>query len=111
MKRLDFLFSHSPNAFIFQNEANKTKFGGFLFLIYIIISLLIFIFYLYNYITNNKYSVDYSLSFRTLNDINDTINDTELNPILEVSFELMDNNMTFLNSNYLMVMNYLKEII
>ena len=100
MERLDFLFSHSPNAFIFQNEANKTKFGGFLFLIYIIISLLIFIFYLYNYITNNKYSVDYSLSFRTLNDINDTINDTELNPILNVAFELMDSNMTFLNSKF-----------
>ncbi len=54
MKKLDFLFSQSPKTFIFKAGANKTNFGGFFFIIYIIISLVIFSIYLYNYITNNK---------------------------------------------------------
>ena len=102
MERLDFLFSQSPNAFIFQNEANKTKFGGFLFVIYIIISLLIFSFYLYNYITNNKYSVDYSLSFRTDEEGKFMIGDIYLNPVINISFQLFDNNLTTLNSKFIL---------
>ena len=59
MYHLDF-FSESPKTFIFQKEANKTKFGGFLFIIYIIIMSFISIAYILDYRYNDKYVVEYS---------------------------------------------------
>ena len=59
MHYLDF-FSDSPKAYIFQKGANKTKFGGFLFIIYIIIMTLISIVYILDYVYNDKYTVEFS---------------------------------------------------
>ena len=59
MYHLDF-FSESPKTFIFQKEANKTKFGGFLFIIYIIIMSFISIAYILDYSYNDKYIVEYT---------------------------------------------------
>ena len=59
MHYLDF-FSESPKTYIFQKAANKTKFGGFLFLIYIIIMSFISIAYILDYAYNDKYTVEYS---------------------------------------------------
>ena len=56
---LDFL-NNSPNFFIFQNKANKTNFGGFLFLIYIIIMILISLAYILDYAFNEKYEIETS---------------------------------------------------
>ena len=59
MNNLDFL-SGPPNIFIFKKKSNKTTFGGFLFLIYIIIMLLISLIYVIDYIFNDKYIIEYS---------------------------------------------------
>ena len=59
MDYLDF-FSDSPKTYIFQKEANKTKFGGILFIIYIIIMCFISLAYILDYINNSKYIVEYS---------------------------------------------------
>ena len=88
MKKLDFLFSQSPKTFIFKAGANKTKFGGFFFIIYIIISLVIFSIYLYNYIINNKYTVQYLLHFRNNEELNKAIYNLNFNPNISFSFEL-----------------------
>jgi hypothetical protein len=53
-------FSESPKTYIFQKATNKTKFGGFLFLIYIIIMSFISIAYILDYAYNDKYTVEYS---------------------------------------------------
>ena len=45
LEMIDFL-SDSPKNNIFQNKVNKTKLGGFLTLIYIIITLIILSYYL-----------------------------------------------------------------
>ena len=56
---LDFL-NISPNFFIFQSKTNKTNFGGFLFLIYIIIMILISLAYILDYALNEKYEIETS---------------------------------------------------
>ena len=58
MKTIDFL-SESPKNFIFNENSNKTFFGGILSLIYLIIVLLITSFYLVNYFISDKYTVEY----------------------------------------------------
>ena len=60
MKKLDFI-SKSPNFYIFKEGANKTHLGGFLFLVYIIIIVLLAIVYFYDYFSNDKYKFTYSL--------------------------------------------------
>ena len=52
MRKLDFL-SNSPKTFIFQKSSNKTTFGGFLGIIYILIILIIAFIYIYNYAVND----------------------------------------------------------
>ena len=59
MNSLDF-FSISPNLYIFQKEENKTNFGGFLFIIYLIIMFFISLLYILEFFTNDKY--DYKCS-------------------------------------------------
>ena len=56
---LDFL-NNSPNFFIFQNESNKTNFGGVLFLIYIIVMVFISLAYILDYALNLKYEIQAS---------------------------------------------------
>ena len=60
---LDYL-NESPNIFIFQKKANKTNFGGVLFLLYIIIMILISFAYILDYALNEKYIYE---SFRFYN--------------------------------------------
>jgi len=63
MVKLNFLdfISTSPNFFIFQNETNKTNFGGVLFLIYIIIMFFISLGYILDYCINPKYLIETSV--------------------------------------------------
>ena len=105
MNCLDFL-SGSPKLFIFQKEANKTNFGGVLFLIYILIMILISTFYLINYIINDKYifegtSINNVTDYYSYVDMN---NDIELNPFLnytiKIEFMYIDNFAVYDNHNY-----------
>lgn len=59
MNCLDF-FGTSPTLSIFQTEANKTNFGGVLFIIYIIIMLFISLAYIIDYASNEKYEIESS---------------------------------------------------
>ena len=44
MRKIDFL-SPSPNNYIFQKESNKTTFGGFLSILFLIVTFIIYLFY------------------------------------------------------------------
>ena len=59
MRILDFI-SQSPPNYIFQKESNKTTLGGTLFLLYTFICIGIFLFYLLDYINNDKYCIQYT---------------------------------------------------
>ena len=84
------LLSESPRFFIFKKEANKTNFGGVLFLIYIIIDIIIATYYLINYIKNDKYEIEYSLYVNSSpsNEDNNEIYKELLNPNMNLSFLL-----------------------
>ena len=60
MRKLDFI-SVAPNLSIFKAGANKTNFGGILFLIYILILLLLAIIYIFDYLSQDNYSFEYNL--------------------------------------------------
>ncbi len=55
---LDFL-STSPGNYIFKTKSNKSEFGKISSLIYILLSLLILIFYLYSYFLGKEMNVSY----------------------------------------------------
>jgi len=55
---LDFL-STSPGNYIFKTKSNKSEFGKICSLIYILLSFLILIFYLYSYFLGNEMNVSY----------------------------------------------------
>ena len=60
MRKLDFI-SKPPNFSIFKEGANKTNLGGFLFVIYIAIILILAIVYFYDYFANDKYQFNYTV--------------------------------------------------
>ena len=59
MRRLDFV-SGAPQFAIFKEGANKTNFGGVIYLIYIIILVILAIIYLFDYFENDKYEFNYT---------------------------------------------------
>lgn len=94
MKNIDF-FSEPPKIFIFQKKTNQNTFGGFLFIFYMIIMLIISSIYIFDYILNSKYSIEYSLYKNTTGlemkkrvpCRNDLVH-SDINPIVNISFEL-----------------------
>ena len=99
MHSLDFL-SDSPRIFIFQKEANKTNFGGVLFLIYAIVMILISLAYILDYALNEKYTYE-AISFYNHTDNEEEINkmndDKELNPYLELTISLKNDNFSLMD--------------
>ena len=88
MKKLDFI-SGAPKTFIFQQDSNKTNFGGVLTIIYLIILLIIIIIYMVNYSVNPKYSVLYTYEHQFNSDeenMNKRYNNKDLNP--KITFNL-----------------------
>ena len=57
MKKVDFL-SGVPRTYIFEKNSNKTLFGGFLTIIYLLILFLLAFVYIYNYEMNNTLIID-----------------------------------------------------
>ena len=86
MEYLDFL-SSSPSFSIFQKKTNKTKFGGILFLIYLIIMLFICLIYILDFILNEKYDIQCLTSYRFNND--DTEKDLNKIPDVLVDFKIL----------------------
>ena len=57
MNNLDFL-NTPPQYYIFEKRRNKTKFGGILFLIYLIIMIFISLLYILDYALHEKYDIE-----------------------------------------------------
>ena len=89
MRNFVFLIE-SPNFFIFKKEANKTKFGGLLFIIYIVFMFCISLTYFVDYFINDKYMIEFRLmknlkSFKERNKLNEI---DDFNPLINISIEL-----------------------
>ena len=99
MHSFDF-FSESPNIFIFQKEYNKTNFGGILFSLFTIIMFLISLAYILDYAINEKYTYE-ALTFYNHTDDEEELkkmnDDKELNPLINVTIYLKDDNFTILD--------------
>ena len=92
-KKID-LLSEVPRVFIFNKSANKTIFGGSLFLIYLIIILLIAVAYLVDFILNDKYQVQYGIHQELLPNETQTeiLQKEDYNPVIKFGFDLTYNN-------------------
>ena len=91
MHSFDFI-SQSPQVFIFEKSANKTNLGGIFSFIYILIVIVISLLYLFDYISNDKYNVEYSSFFDELTkDEMDKLNEDDIfNPKILFKFQLYD---------------------
>jgi hypothetical protein len=90
MQKLDFL-SGTPKTFIFEKSSNKTYLGGVFTLIYLIIVLIIFLVYIFDYEVNPKYEAQFSSEhFYNSDDeyIENKMEDEKLNPKLSFRFFL-----------------------
>ena len=98
MKSLDFL-AESPNIFIFNEKSNKTKFGGFLFLIFIFVMIIISIIFILDYALNPKYEIEYllikNLTYNPLDEkyfeeLQELYKDPYINPKIKFNIEFLD---------------------
>ena len=94
MNKFDFL-SSAPQNFIFNNNSNKTNFGGVLSLIYLIIVLIIAAYYLVFYINEDDYSIEYvkynDLVSSFQKDLDEKKNDLRYNPTFTFGISLLVN--------------------
>ena len=65
MNCLDFI-SDYPNLYILKQKSFSTNFGGFLFLVYLIIIVLVCIYKILDYTQNSKYTIEYFYHFCVL---------------------------------------------
>ena len=105
MRILDFI-SQSPQNYIFQKESNKTTLGGTLFLIYAFICIGIFLFYLLDYLNNDKYYIQYTFNYNFIDDeeLKKKLNDKEYNPYIEYLIFLRDENDEILSNNFILAL-------
>jgi hypothetical protein len=89
MNPLDFI-SDPPNLYILHKEKNKTNFGGILFLIYLVIIIIIFVYYIIDYVKNDKYVIQSFSHFNFYSQKKkDERNENELfNPYINFSLNL-----------------------
>jgi hypothetical protein len=107
MRNLDFL-NEPPRIYIFQKSANKSTFGGVIFFLFIIYMIFISLIYIYDYILNDKFEIEYSKFFspipwqkRKLLDSDPELNPTK-NFILDGTRYIKNNfskNFAFYNKN------------
>ena len=105
MHSLDFL-SQSPHLFIFRRSSNKTNLGGVLFFIQIILCLTIFLYYLLDYIKNNKYEIEYTFNYNVTktDDYDDMLKNDTLNPTLNYTVYLINTTTNkYLSDNFVIV--------
>ena len=94
MYKID-LISQSPNNLIFQNDYNKTLFGGLITLIYLIIALSIFLFYGAQFWLNESYQITSFISEEKALLDEETerkfFESEKYNPFLNLTISLYDN--------------------
>ena len=89
MQYLDFL-SQSSNQLILGNNSNQKVFGGLLFIIYLLISYLIYLYYLTLYEYNLKYDISFVSQEKILSDKGkEKFTESEkYNPIIKLKFSI-----------------------
>ena len=107
--RFDFL-SNAPKNFIFRNTSNKTNFGGILFLLYIFLVVLIATIYLYDFFTDDDYSIEYTHNSEILyeNTIGKKLKDDRYNPYFDFIFQfycMEENRECSLDEDYFILTN------
>ena len=90
LEKLDIL-SESPNVSIFNEDSNKTLFGGILSLIYIVLFILMTLSYLIDFYENGKYKVEYGIQQRIHNENDEFIKNPEYNPNLTFAIDFKQN--------------------
>ena len=97
LRQLDFL-NKPPQIYIFHENANKTSFGGFIFILFIFYMIFISILYIYDFAFNEKYEIEYSRYYNPITkEKRELLNsDPELNP--KLSFILDGRN--YIRNNY-----------
>ena len=88
MEYLDFL-SSPPSFSIFQKKTNKIKFGGILFLFYLIIMLFICLVYILDFILNEKFDIQCLTTYRFKNFLDDTVKNLNKFPDVSVDYEII----------------------
>ena len=88
MQKLDFL-SQPPQIFIFQQNANKTTFGGVIFTLFILFMIFISLIYIFDFILNDKFEIKYSRYYSPITSEKRQLLDSnpELNPKLSFYFD------------------------
>jgi len=83
LRRFDFL-NQPPQIYIFHENANKTSFGGFIFVLFLLNMIFISILYIYDFAFNEKYEIEYSRYYSPITkEKRELLNsDPELNPKL-----------------------------
>ena len=104
MHSFDF-FSVPPHTFIFQKESNKTNFGGFCCILYMIVMLCISLLYLIDFFINDKYEIEEVLIKRTTpySERRKLNNDSNLNPKINITFELFNINFDRLSDKFVIL--------
>jgi len=107
MNNLDFL-NTPPQYYILGKRTNKTKFGGILFLIYLIIMLFISLIYILDYALNEKYDIESYLidtffeNHRKDPDFDESKINPDINPKVDFDIALIIKDDKNMNINELM---------
>ena len=111
IEKIDFL-SDSPKNSIFNNKVNKTKFGGFLTLLFIIITLIILAYYLIYYFTEQTFSIEYTFNEKIIseNERLERLESETYNPYLNFTFNLILDNGANMTDDFIIV-NKKKKLI
>ena len=112
MKTIDFL-SESPKNFIFNENSNKTFFGGILSLIYLIIVLLITSFYLVNYFISDKYTVEYGF-FQEVSDESkrkEMLESEKYNPTTKFAYLITDDKGQIIDNETILLAEHCQQLL
>ena len=103
IKKIDIL-SESPAVYIFNEDDNKTVFGGVLSLIFLIILFLVSFFYLTEYFGGDKYKVEYGIqqNYLTEKENEAFLNNSKYNPVLTFSLDFQTDNLTDLSERFVL---------
>ncbi len=85
------VISNSPNLYILQKTSNKTNFGGFLFLIYLVIIIIIWVYYIIDYSKNDKYTIQSfsHFNFKTAEQKEELKKDELFNPYINFNLTVL----------------------
>ena len=88
MRKLDF-FAQPPQIYIFQQKANKSILGGVIFIFFSILMIFISLIFIFNYILNEKYEIEYSKYYSPITMEQRKLLDSnpEYNPQLNFTFD------------------------